>query len=133
MPETPKVEKPKSLRELILSYDDEVREPLVVPQWGNLKIEIRSMSGAERSRFLTETRKPGSDDADLNKFYPMIVVLTAYDPETGERIFGDNDMEDLNLKSSGALELVASAALRLNGISAGSVDAAGNASSPSPG
>lgn len=114
----------KSLREKILAAQDIQSERIHVPEW-DVEVEVRSMTGAERARVL----KGGSDEegnVDMEKLYPILLIETTYDPESGERIFSAADRDALNMKNSGALERIAKVAMRLSGIDAGAEAAAKN-------
>src|SRR5690606_41990086 len=69
----------------------------------------------------------GADgEIDLERLYPILLIETTYDPESGERIFNPADRDALNAKNSGALERIAKVAMRLSGIEPGAEDAAKN-------
>lgn len=106
----------QSLRELILSTEDIQSEVVTVPQWGNAKLEIRGMSGKERSRLMQICVDPKTQEIDFSRLYPLIIVATAFDPETGEKVFSSDDIDALNEKSGAALEYVGKVAARLSGM-----------------
>lgn len=112
----------KSLRERILATQDIRSERIHVPEWG-VEVEVRSMTGAQRAAVL----KGGSDEdggVDMEKLYPILLIETTYDPDSGERIFSPADRDALNAKNSGALERIAKVAMQLSGIDSGSDKAA---------
>jgi len=53
---------------------------------------------------------------DLQKLYPRLVVLSTYDPETGQPVFKEGDQDAVNEKSGAALEIIAQVAMRLSGL-----------------
>lgn len=114
------------LRDQIFASKDLDSEIVEVPEWG-LKLEVRSMSAGERSRSM---RNWLDDDqkVDLEKFYPAIIAASVFDPESGERVFEQDDAEKLNEKSSRVIERLAMVALRLSGMSPEGIDAAGEGS-----
>jgi len=114
----------KSLRERILSAQDIQSERVHVPEW-DVEVEVRSMTGAQRARVLQGATVDG--EIDLERLYPILLIETTYDPESGERIFNPADRDALNSKNSGALERIAKVAMRLSGIEPGAEDAAKNA------
>ena len=114
----------KSLREKILAAKDIRSERVHVPEWG-VEVEVRSMTGAQRARVLQGATVDG--EVDLERLYPILLIETVYDPETGEPVFDAADRDALNAKNSGALERIAKVAMRLSGIDAGAEDAAKNA------
>lgn len=104
-----------SLRDQVAAAHDLTDEELVIPEWGDAKVIIRSMSLGERAELFDK-----SSDADgamsIAEFYPLIVVLCTYDPETNQRAFTPDDMEMLRQKSASVLERIANTALRVSGL-----------------
>lgn len=106
------------LRERILEHDDISRETVDVPQW-ECKVEVRSMTVAERSRMMQQAAddaESGKKALDFTKLYPSIIIACVFDPETGDRVFTEEDAPALLEKSSGAVEPLAKLALALSGI-----------------
>lgn len=117
-----------SLRDIILAADDTVSEVVEVPQWGDVKIEVRGMTGKDRASFLSSYTDPDTGRVNWDRLYPSLITSTAFDPETGERVFQPEDAEAINAKSGAALEKVAQVALRLSGMQQSDEDAAGKRS-----
>lgn len=119
------------LKDTILAADDIDRELVEVPEWG-VTIEMRSMSVGERTRAMQSWSKPSEDGegttVDQERFYPALLAASVFDPETGERVFDQNEVEKLNEKSSKVVERLAGIAIRLSGMGQGDVDAAGEGS-----
>lgn len=116
-----------SLRDKILNADDISTEIIDIPAWG-VEVEVRSMDGRSRTRLLKmASGEDGSIDMEI--VYPEMILLCAFDPETGERIFDEGDRDALLSKAAGPIELLALAAMRVSGMSADSVDEAGKDSS----
>lgn len=113
----------KALRDRILSVQDIQSERVYVPEW-DVEVEVRSMTGAQRARVLQGATVDG--EVDLERLYPILLIETTYDPESGEQIFTPADRDALNSKNSGALERIAKVAMRLSGIEPGAEDAAKN-------
>lgn len=112
-----------SLRDRIISTDDIVSEMVEIPAW-DVTVEVRSMSARARVRMMS---RAAENDGELNMetLFPEIVVLCSYDPDTGERIFNDDDVSMLLDKSAGPIELLATAAMRVSGMTSDSLDTAG--------
>lgn len=119
-----------SIRDRIIEADDIETETIYVPQW-DVTIEVRSMDGRARTRLLSSAAE-NEGRLDLEQFYPEVVIRCAFDPETGERIFGDDDVDLLLSKASAPLEMLAQAALRVSGMAGDSLDAAGKDSPSIP-
>ena len=114
------------LRSKILEAEDITSEMVEVPQWG-VTVEVRSMDA--RSRILMTQDVSEDGGVSMERLYPDMVIQTAHDPATGERIFGADDRDALLGKSSAALDLLATAAMRVSGMTPGAVDEAGKDSS----
>lgn len=109
-----------SLRDKILACDDIQRELVEVPEWGVI-IEVRGMSGQDRAGMM-DIQQDGSLKASA--VYVDAVIKASYDPDSGERLFGESDRDALLTKSAGALDRIAEVAMRLSGLSQEAVDEA---------
>lgn len=103
------------LRERILAAKDIASERIHVEAW-DVDVEVRGMSARARAA-LVQKAMDGST-LNLMAAYPLMVIECTYDPETGERLFGDEDAEALAGKSGAALEQIATVAARLSGLDA---------------
>ena len=112
-----------SIREQILNADDIESELVEVPVWG-VTVEVRSMDGRSRTRLL---KSAAANDGviDMERMYPEMVILCSFDPESGERIFVEDDADALLSKAAGPLELLATAAMRVSGMTGDAVEVAG--------
>lgn len=116
-----------SIRDQILAAQDIPSESVDVPEWG-VKVEVRGMTGAERTRIMDKAVGQ-TGDVNLQFVYPEIVIATSFDPESGEQIFSPNDRDALLAKSANALDRLASVGMRLSGFTQESADVAGKDSS----
>ncbi len=112
-----------SIREQIINADDIEHEIIEIPVWG-VSIEVRSMTGRARTR-LIKTATDNDGQLDMETLYPDMVILCAFDPETGEQIFTQDDRDLLLSKSAGPLETIALAAMRISGMTPDAIDVAG--------
>ena len=101
-----------SLRDQILNSNDIPKELVKVKEWG-ITIEVRGMTGAERTRILDLAQD--EKGMNLQMVYPEIVISTAFDAETGEKIFTPEDRTALLSKSANALDSLATVGMRLSG------------------
>ena len=101
-----------SLRDQILNSNDIPKELVKVKEWG-ISIEVRGMTGAERTRILDLAQD--EKGMNLQMVYPEIVISTAFDAETGEKIFTPEDRTALLSKSANALDVLATVGMRLSG------------------
>lgn len=99
-----------ALRDKIKEIDDIAKERIRISQW-DADVEIRAMTGAERSRIFNKMDK----DEDKARAYLQMIVSCTFDPETGEKIFAPEDIEWLDKKSGAALEVITAGLVRLNG------------------
>lgn len=111
-----------SLRDQILATDDIQSELLDVPEW-DVTVEVRGMNGADRARIIERASSEGGIGA--GSMYAETVVMSCYDPETGERVFGDGDLDALMGKSASAIDRIAIVAMRLSGMDQEAQDEAG--------
>ena len=101
-----------SLRDQILNSNDIPHELVKVKEWG-VSIEVRGMTGAERTRILDLAQS--ENGMNLQTVYPEIVISTAFDAESGEKIFTPQDRTALLSKSASALDNLATVGMRLSG------------------
>jgi hypothetical protein len=109
-----------SIRDQILAKQDIPSEMVDVPEWG-VKVEVRGMTGAERTRIMDKATQ-NAGDVNLQFVYPEIVIATAFDPESGEQVFKPGDRDALLAKSATALDRIAAVGMRLSGFTAESAD-----------
>jgi len=107
-----------------------------VPEWKTadgtiVTVEMRSMSGAERTRILDLALDEGGQ-MNLSLVYPEVVIASTFDPETGEQVFTPADRVALQTKNAVALDRLAQVGLRLGGFTQASADAVGKDSSSAP-
>lgn len=107
----------------IFAADDIVSKVVPVPQWG-VTVEVRSMTARDRSRLLSAAAMDGGV-VKFEEVLPDVVILCTFDPETGERVFSENDREALLSKAAGAIEMLATVALGLSGMDDNAMDEAG--------
>lgn len=115
------------LRDKILAIQDLESEVVSIPQWEDVKIEVRGLTGTQRARVLKDAM--GEQGMDVYRFYPEVVIASAHDPDSGEPIFDASDIDALNSKSGAALEILAQTAIRLSGLGPKAVDEAAKNSS----
>lgn len=106
-----------SLKDLLVAF----RPTELVALPGGFKVEVRSLSLGERNAL---AKKFGTPDGTMNLegFHAALVVATAYDPETGERLFSDGDHDAVNDLTVGLTESITEAALRVSGLTDAALD-----------
>jgi hypothetical protein len=111
-----------SLKEKILASDDLPFQDVPTSEWekaGVPTVRIRTMSAADRDTWeaaalIARARAEGTDR--LRNLRAELVARCAVDPETGERIFADEDVEALGKKSAKVLDRLFSVATDLNAV-----------------
>jgi hypothetical protein len=111
------------LRSTILNSEDIDRKVIEVRQWG-VKVEVRGMNGHQRANFV-QTYADNDGKLDFGSLYPELILLGVYDPDTGERVFAEEDRDIVMDKSGAALETVATLVMQLSGLGEDAVDAVG--------
>ena len=117
-----------NIRESILEAKDIDSEVVTVPEWGDVVIELRGMTAGERAN-ISEKSVTESGGLNVTLFWPTLLVNTCYDPDTGERVFEESDIEVLLGKAATVVERLATDAMRLSGMSSDSESQAGKDSS----
>lgn len=114
-----------SLREQIFAAQDIPSEMVEVPEWKST-IEVRGMSGADRTRIIELAGIAATGGGlNLQVVYPEIVIATAHDPETGEKVFEYDDRDALMSKSAIAVDRIALVGMKLSGFTEETQTAAG--------
>lgn len=104
-------------RQDILESDDLETEECNVPEWGGVVI-VRALAGVERdayeSEIFTAPAVPGaSPEFNLQNIRAKLASRTIVD-EDGKRLFSDQDIVMLGMKSAAALDRVFTVAQRLS-------------------
>lgn len=111
-----------SLKDKILAADDRPFRDVPTPEWAKAGVEavrIVTMTAADRDEWeaaalISRAAKEGTDR--LRNLRAELVARCAVDPETGERIFGSEDVEALGKKSSKCLDRLFSVSTELNAV-----------------
>lgn len=106
-----------SIRDKILTAKDIKSEQVHIEQW-DVTVEVRGLTGRQRAILLQDVVSP-KGKIDLQKLYPQLVVMSTFDPDTGEPVFQAGDVDAIAEKSGGALESIAQVAMRLSGLNQG--------------
>ncbi|ACC76152.1 hypothetical protein PPMP20_18995 [Paraburkholderia phymatum] len=115
----------------ILGANDLESQTVDVPEWGGSVI-VRAMTGAQRDAYdaaLLRRNDEGKLEVDTLNMRAKLVLWTVVD-EAGALLFTPDELDALAAKSAGAIERIADAAARLNGLHRDAVaDAAKNSAS----
>jgi hypothetical protein len=120
------VEKTTSnMAEEILNINDERTEIVTVPEWNNMKILCKNLSGADRAVLSGMLEVDGKTNKVKTKSTSAdIVILGAYNPATNSRIFTQSHKAGLLAKNSAPLERLAVVIQKLSGLDLDGVDEA---------
>lgn len=102
------------LRNKILSSKDLKSELVHVPEW-DVEVLVQSMTAGERGEVLEAVRDL-SGAIRLGKMQTLVALKCARDPETKARIFEDGDLDVLAGKLAAAVDRIATAGMRLSGM-----------------
>lgn len=106
----------------ILKSDDLVTQTVPVPEWGGAVI-VRALTGVERDAYESGIFTSGvgiTTEYNLQNIRAKLASKTMID-EKGRRLFGDDEVAVLGLKSAAALDRVFSVAQRLSRLTAADV------------
>jgi hypothetical protein len=104
-------------RDQILQAQDIARESVAVPEWGG-EVLVRGLTGQERDAYEATIMRLNGTNAQMNLMNARAkLVARSVIDESGERLFGDDDVALLAKKSAAALERVFNVAQRLSGLS----------------
>lgn len=103
----------------ILKINDVETVPVEVPEW-KTTVHVRTLSGDDRAQ-LTAVMKQLEKQNRLSDLATHTVILACCEPN-GERCFSKDDFGALNGKSAKALERIAAAAMKLNGMAEDAVE-----------
>lgn len=108
-----------SIRDKVLASKDIQSEIVPVPGW-DVNVEVRGLTGRQRAK-LIQAAVDERGKYDIEKAYPELVIMSTYDPETGEQVFTEEDRVALAEKSGAAIDQIVKVAMRLSGLTATAV------------
>jgi len=115
-----------SLRDRILAADDIGKDVMEVPEWG-CSLEVRTVTAGERSKMI-KAALTDEGTLDTVSLFPMLIISSCFDPDTGEQVFGPDDLAALQGKSAAAVERIGQKAMEMSGMTSEAVDAEGKVS-----
>lgn len=109
-------------RDAILKANDLPKEKVEVPEWGGF-VFVRSMNGLERDIFEQSIYDSNGKNkkANLNNIRARLCALTIVD-DKGERLFSNDDIDELGKKNAKALDRVFTKARNLNGLNSNDIE-----------
>jgi len=103
-----------NIRQKALNAKDVKTELVPIPEW-DVTIEVRGFTLGERLAFYDKVAVDGQ--VNRENFLPELVIASAFDPDSGEKVFEAADRDMLKGKSAAALERITTVATRLSGMS----------------
>lgn len=103
-------------KEAILQAKDLITKDVEVKEWGG-SVRLKTMTGAERDNYESQVLNTKTKNVEMNKknFRTKLLVLTIVN-EKNERVFTEEDIEALAEKSSLPIDMLATEAMKMNGI-----------------
>jgi hypothetical protein len=118
-----------SIRDKILAVtNDTPSEKLHIEEWG-VDVLVKGFSLGAKDDFLTSVYNPETKKSDIKAFTVGMLIGTAYDPETGEKLFTEADIPVLKQKSAAAVQRIVDVGTRLSGLTDDAIEVAGKKSS----
>lgn len=121
-------------RQEIIDIKDIHTRAVAVPEWGDdVGVIVKVMTGADRNAFDQSIIKivNGERIPNLDNLRLKLVALTVVD-ESGNVLFGQDEISDLAKKNSAAIERLFKVAQELNGLAPAAVEEAAKNSVPGP-
>jgi hypothetical protein len=118
-----------SIRDKILAIQDDTPSEIVnIPEWG-VDVLVRGFSLGAKDDFLASVLDPETRKPNLKAFNVGVLIGTAYDPETGAKLFTEADIPVLKQKSAAIVARLVDVGSRLSGLADEAVEAAAKKSS----
>jgi hypothetical protein len=77
------------------------------------EVEVRTISLGERAEMVAELSDKETGEFDNQRMQAMSVLHQSYDPETGERVFADDDIDFIQSMDASYLQPIIDAANKL--------------------
>ena len=117
-----------SIRDKILAVtNDTPSEVIHIEAWG-VDVLVRGFSLGAKDDFLTSVYNPETKKSDIKAFTVGVLIGTAYDPESGEKLFTESDIPVLKQKSAAAVQQIVDVGSRLSGLTDDAIEVAGKKS-----
>jgi hypothetical protein len=110
-----------SKAKILAAKDVKLSAAIPVPEWGG-DVYIKTLSGTERDAF-----EDAYSESRMKQFRVRFLVLTLCD-DSGERLFGDSDIDELGKKNSVVINRLFDAAWKHNALTNEAVESLGNGS-----
>lgn len=121
-----------SIKDKIKQARDAEAEQYAIPEW-DVTVEIRSMSARQRANMNNVIEDDGTAAQKQELMWGYLLCACVFDPETGDSVFTEDDMEwVLTDKSFAVVDRLTAKCLEVSSVKSEAVDEAGKSSSDSP-
>lgn len=118
-----------SIRDKILAVTNDTPSELIhIEEWG-VDVLVRGFSLGAKDDFLTSVYNPETKKSDIKAFTVGVLIGTAYDPESGDKLFTEADIPILKQKSAAAVQTIVDVGSKLSGLTDDAIEVAGKKSS----
>ena len=118
-----------SIRDKILAVTNDTPSELVhIEEWG-VDVLVRGFSLGAKDDFLTTVYNAETKKSDIKAFTVGVLIGTAYDPESGDKLFSESDVPILKQKSAAAIQKIVDIGTKLSGLTEDAIEVAGKKSS----
>ena len=120
-----------SIIDKIKQARDTESEQYEIPEW-DVTVEVRSMSARQRASMNNVLEEDGSAAEKQELMWGYLLCACVFDPESGDPVFTENDMEwVLTDKSFAVVDRLTAKCLEVSSVNREAVDEAGKSSSAS--
>lgn len=120
-----------SIRDRIKNADDGSSTTITIPEWDDVELSVVSMSAGQRAQIF-DAMQANDGNMPLELFWRVSLISCVLDPDTGERVFTNDDAEWLLAeKSADVIQRISEVCLQVSGMTEEAVDTAGKDSSDS--
>jgi hypothetical protein len=121
-----------SLRDKILAIQNDTPSELVeIPEW-DVKVLVKGFTLGAKDDFLASILDVNTKEPNIRAFNVGVLVGTCYDPESGEKLFTEDDIVVLKQKSAAAIDRLVQVGQKLSGLTEEAVDVAAKKSFSTP-
>lgn len=108
-----------SIRDRIIAAEDLPSQLVTIPEW-DVEVKVVGLTGEGRANYIQSGMDAeGERLPDWLKYStPRLLVETVCDPETGDAVFTEDDIDAINGKNAVILDMLAKVAARLSGLGA---------------
>lgn len=111
-----------TLKEAILNAEDIKHKDVEIPEWGGVTVRVKALNTSQfadyqaKSMAMRQEKGSGGVDFQVRNRNAQLVVQCLYDPESGERIFKDNEAKVLLNKNAGTVNALFALIQDLSGL-----------------